>query len=112
MIFSILLVVFTIWKGFTIDENPIFILSEIILNTLILVDFIFRVKLLGFKRYVSGGFWNLLDAIVVCSCILVFIFILVSKTSNLILVEELSEELLLIVWSVFQIFRMIFIAKK
>ncbi|CDW76785.1 UNKNOWN [Stylonychia lemnae] len=112
MIFSVLLVVFTLWRGFTIDQNPIFILSEILLNVMILVDFTFRVKLLGFKRFFSGGILNILDALVVSSCIVLFFIILVSKASSMVLFEELSEELLLIVWSVFQILRMIFIAKK
>ena len=117
MFFSIILVIFTLWKGFTIDENPLFIVAEILLNTMILVDFIFRVRVVGLRRYfkTSGhklNWWNIFDALVVSSCIILFVVILISKTSRIVLIEELSEEVLLIVWSVFQIFRMIFIAKK
>jgi len=112
MIFSIILVVFTLWRGFHIDYNPIFIFSEVLLNIMIVTDFIFRVKLLGIKRFISGGLWNILDAAVVSSCVILFIIILVSHASSFVLIEELSEEILLIVWSVFQILRMIFIAKK
>lgn len=111
--FSVLLVVLTLWKGFAIEDNPFFILAEIALNFLMLVDFICRVKLVGARKYMChGGCWNVFDAVVVLLCLVLFVFILVSKASNMILIEELSEELLLIVWSVFQIFRMIFIAKK
>eukprot|EP00347_Sterkiella_histriomuscorum_P015808 403355606 len=113
MLFSVMLVILTIWKGFTIDENPFFILAEVILNILMLLDFIFRVKLVGLRKYlVHGSLWNIFDALVVSTCIVLFLFIFLSKASNIILIEELSEEVLLIVWSVFQIFRMIFIAKK
>lgn len=52
------------------------------------------------------------DAGVVVCCLLLFFLILLSKTGLLLNLEELSEELLLVVWSVFQTIRMIFIAKK
>lgn len=113
MLFAVVLVVLTIWKGFTIEENPFFILAEVLLNMMMLVDFIFRVKLVGMRRYiVHGGFWSIFDTLVVSTCLVLFVFIYLSKASNVILIEELSEEVLLLVWSVFQIFRMIFIAKK
>ena len=97
-----MLVILTIWKGFTIDENPFFILAEVILNILMLLDFIFRVKLVGLRKYlVHGSLWNIFDALVVSTCIILFVFIFLSKASNIILIEELSEEVLLIVWSVF-----------
>lgn len=111
--FSVSLVVLTLWKGFAIEDNPYFILAEIALNLVMLTDFICRVKLVGLKKYLChGGCWNIFDAVVVLLCLVLFVFLFLSKASNMILIEELSEELLLIVWSVFQIFRMIFIAKK
>lgn len=51
MIFSILLVVITAIFGFTVDKNPFFILMESILNILIVVDYIFRIRMLGLKKY-------------------------------------------------------------
>lgn len=102
MFFSVILVVLTISKGFTIDKNPFFITAEVLLNVLMLVDFVFRVKLVGLRRYLAhGSLWNIFDALVVSTCIILFIFIYLSKASNIILIEELSEEVLLIVWSVF-----------
>ena len=79
----------------------LFILVEVILNFLILVDFIFRVKLMGTKRFFGSGWWNIFDAFVVCGCILLFLTMLISKSTNAIIFEEISEEILLIVWSVF-----------
>lgn len=112
MLISVFLVAVTLIKGFQVDESPYFILVEIILNIIILVDFIFRIKLMGVRRFFQGGFWNIFDTIVVIGCILIFILMLLSQSGTVLILEELSEELLLIGWSIFQTFRMIFIAKK
>jgi hypothetical protein len=112
LISSVALVITTLVKGFEIEHNPFFLLAEIVLNILILGDFICRVKVLGVKRYLSGGWWNILDIIVVLGCIIMFILMMISKSGSTLAMEEISEELLLIIWSVFQAFRMIMIAKK
>lgn len=109
---TICLILTTLIKGFNIDQSPLFILVECIINLLILADFVCRVRLLGVRRFLSGGFWNMFDCVVVVGCILLFLVIFVSQTRSIKLMEEVSEELLLIVWSVFQSMRMIIIAKK
>jgi len=83
-----------------------------VLNILILCDFVCKLKILGFKRYISGGIWNIFDCVVVLGCLVMFILMLLSKSGVAKALEEVSEELLLIIWSVFQAFRMIMIAKK
>lgn len=47
MVSSMALVLVTIWKGFYIDEDPIFIFAECVINLCILVDFCCRLKLQG-----------------------------------------------------------------
>lgn len=78
MLATFTLIATTIIKGFKIDESPLFITVECIINLLILADFICRVKLLGIKRFFEGGFWNIFDCIVVVGCILLFLVILIS----------------------------------
>lgn len=51
MVASIILVIITMIKGLDVDENPVFIFAEFIINGLVLADFICRVKLLGAKRF-------------------------------------------------------------
>jgi hypothetical protein len=68
--------------------------------------------LMGLKRFINGGLWNIFDAFVVLGCILLFIAMLLSRSGTVLVLEEISEEILLITWSLFQTFRMIFIAKK
>lgn len=68
--------------------------------------------LLGTKRFFKGGCWNIFDTFVVFGCILLFVAMLLSRSGTVLILEELSEEILLITWSLFQTFRMIFIAKK
>lgn len=81
-----MIVIITLFKGFKIDENPLFILVESVLNFLILVDFLFRLKLIGFKRFFSGNgtasskIWNWLDAVVVITSVIMFIAIIFSMS--------------------------------
>ena len=109
---SILLVLVTLLLGFNIDDNPMFLFAESVLNLVILVDFGARVKLMGYKRFFEGGFWNVFDAVVVSGCVLLFVMELLSKSGVILIFEEVSEEILLLCWSLFQTLRMIFIAKK
>lgn len=102
----------TLVQGFKVDENPFFILAEVVINILILADFACRVRLLGVKRFVQGGIWNLFDSLVVLCCLTLFILMLVSKSGSNLTLGEVSEEIMLIIWSLFQTLRMIFIAKK
>jgi hypothetical protein len=109
---SILLVFFTLSFGFKIGETLLFLFAECILNLVVLIDFACRVHLLGIKRFLEGGYWNVFDAIVVFGCVFTFLVTLLSKSLSLLIFEEVSEEILLITWSLFQSLRMIFIAKK
>lgn len=101
MLSSIFLVIITLVKGFKIDENPLFLLIESLINVFVLTDFLCRIKLMGAKRFFEGGYWNVFDAIVVIGCIILFIIITLSKTSQVLIFEEVSEEILLVSWGVF-----------
>jgi hypothetical protein len=76
MIASLFLVIITIVKGSSIDENPFFLTFELLINFFIIVDFIFRIKLIGTKRFFEGGIWNIIDIIVVAACIVLFVLML------------------------------------
>jgi hypothetical protein len=76
------------------------------------VDFLSRVRLQGTRRFFEGGFWNVFDAIVVVGCLFLFALMMISRSFSLLIFEEVSEEILLVAWSLFQTLRMIFIAKK
>lgn len=98
--------------GFKVGQEPFFIFIESLLNIIVLVDFLCRVRLLGIKRFFEGGFWNIFDAIVVLGCVLLFALMMISRSMSMIIFEEVSEEILLVAWSLFQTLRIIFIAKK
>jgi hypothetical protein len=101
MIASLFLVIITIIKGFKIDENPFFILIESLLNILILIDFICRIKIMTVKRFIEGGFWNYFDAFVVIGSIILFILLLLTKSGVAFILEEVSEEICLVCWGAF-----------
>lgn len=78
MLATLCLIAATVIKGFKIDEDPVFISVECIINMLILLDFVCRVRLVGMRRFLEGGFWNIFDCVVVVGCIFLFLVILVS----------------------------------
>lgn len=112
LIYSVILVAATIICNFDLDDDPVFLFAEFILNTLILGDFVLRVRMVGFKKFFEGGKWNYFDAFVVTTSFLIFAILLISSTGDYSVLEEVSEDLLLLVWGVFQSLRMIVIVKK
>ena len=101
MIVSVVLVLVTLFFGFSIGESPLFLFIECILNLVILLDFCCRLRLMGTKRFFEGGYWNVFDAIVVFGCVFTFLLMLISSSFSLLIFEEVSEEILLITWSLF-----------
>ena len=85
LILSFGLVMVTIFDGFTVADSPLFIVLEFILNLLIGIDFICRIKLVGCQKYVRDPtsnkirWWNIFDALVVTFCNAVFALSLFSK---------------------------------
>ena len=106
LIFSVVLIIVTIIDGFQVAESPLFITMELILNLLIGIDFIFRVKLVGCSRYCSDPqtrkprWWNIFDGLVVVFCNLVFVLSLLSKADMAKGIEESFEETLIVVWCI------------
>ena len=110
MVTGTLLVVTTIVDGFKVADSPTFIAVELLLNITISVDFSFRVRMAGFKKYLTKSHWNKLDFLIVFGCNILFLITMISANSDL--SEEISEEMLLIFWSIAQSLRMIVFAKK
>jgi len=94
--------------GFVVADSPTFIIVELLLNVTITLDFLARVKLEGFRKYLKKSNWNKLDFSICFGCNLLFVVSLVSHA----IFEEMSEELLLVFWSIAQSLRMIVIARK
>lgn len=103
-----LLIITTIIDGFKIAESTTFIIIELFLNLTISADFAARVRMAGFSAYLRKSFWNKLDFLIVFSCLFLFIFSLLSQVTF----NEISEELLLVAWSIAQSLRMLVIARK
>lgn len=55
---------------------------------------------------------NILDTLVVFGSIFLFLLMIISSSSTVKIFEEVSEELILVFWSIFQTLRMILIIKK
>ena len=64
--------------------------------------------MIGFGKYMAKSCWNKLDLAIVVTCNLLFIISIISHAS----VEYISEEILLVAWSIAQSLRMIIIARK
>ena len=77
-----MLIIVTIIDGFVIADSALFISLEIIMNLLITLDFLFRIKLAGGKKYFRSNrgnliWWNIFDTFVVITCNLLFILALI-----------------------------------
>lgn len=106
MIVTLFLVIVTIFKGFKVEENPIFILVESLLNVLIILDFLCRLRIIGLRRFFFGSaaptsvsqnhhflnegnerksrvrLWNWIDAVVVLGSFILFLVIVFHTQSQ------------------------------
>lgn len=111
---SAVLVIVLIIDGFQVAESPMFICIEFVLNSLVTIDLAFRIKLMGLRKFFKSQlghtrWWNVFDAFVVVSCFTLFLVSLLKNSAGYI---EGTEETLLVVWSIWQMLRIILIAKK
>ena len=91
-----ILILTTIIDGFKVAQSPTFITIELIINLIIAIDLGLRIKMTGFFKYMGKSCWNKLDLAIVIGCNLLFIISLMFKAS----VEYISEEILLVAWSI------------
>lgn len=118
LVLSCGLIIVTIIDGFKVCNTAWFILLEFLLNFLITVDFVARIKMVGCSKYFKNGssghlrWWHIFDAIVVVLCLLLFAVMIFSKSGIVKGFDEAAEEILLVIWSIWQSLRMINIAKK
>ena len=76
------------------------------MNLLIGIDFGFRIKLVGWSKYVRDPatrklrWWNIFDGMVVIFCNIVFALSLFSKTGMVKGFEESFEEALIVIWCI------------
>ena len=94
-----------------VHSSTSFLIAELIVNVIIFTDFILKVRLAGIRRFLKT--WtNILDCIVVLGCILTFFIYLSSKSWDLIYLEDLTEDILFLSWSVLQFYRIIIFLKN
>ena len=113
---SVLLGLILIIDGFKVAESSAFVFVEFLLNLSITLDFLLKVKLSGLRKFFrsnSGHYrwWNWFDTFVVCSCNLLFGMALLVKGPLRSWDESLTDAML-IVWAVWQLLRLVLIAKK
>ena len=113
---AVLLVCVTLIQGMGVTRSGGFVFCEFLLNFAITVDFSFRLKLQGVKRFFfkqSGRLVrrNFIDASVVALCNLMFIMAVLLPRSLAESVFDGLEETFLVIWCVFSLVRMFLIAK-
>jgi hypothetical protein len=88
-----------------------------LINLLITIDYGLRMKLAGVRKFFKTRdnkprIWNWFDTYVVVTCNLMFIIIAFMPYSVTESVFDGLEETFLVVWGIWQIMRMVLIAKK
>lgn len=51
LVFALILILVTIIGGISVTKSPLFIFCEFIVNFLITVDYVFRLKLAGYRKF-------------------------------------------------------------
>jgi len=108
--------------GLAAAFHPVFLMTEFFVNAIILVDFVCRVKIQGARKYFSN-FLNVFDFIVIFGCFAMFLLLLVRKihcgllsplasSLDVKVFEEVTEEVLFVVWAVWQYLRLFMFIKK
>mmetsp|Transcript_41935 Transcript_41935/g.30781 ORF Transcript_41935/g.30781 Transcript_41935/m.30781 type:complete len:133 (+) Transcript_41935:297-695(+) len=97
---SVGLILLTIIFGFKVFEGAFFKIMEAFLNICIVADLLLRTRLQGCK-VLYKGIRNKIDSFVAILSVLVFIMIIFTSASDAEIGEQLSEEFLLIFWTVF-----------
>ena len=113
----LILILATLIVGPGITDNGWFIFAETCVNLLVTVDYLFRLKMAGSRKFFFNNVgkprkWNWFDTFVVCTCNLMFFCTLVIKQA---VAEEMFDGiqyLFLLIWCVWQLMRMALIAKK
>lgn len=100
VISSIVIIITTSLTKFSIDSSPVFVGLETLVNLIILLDLLFKIKLQGLRKYLTSSYWNVFDAIVVLACLVLFVLVLLSHTRKAKVAEEISGEALLTLWSI------------
>lgn len=119
LVFALLLILATIIGGIGITKSPLFIFCEFVVNFAITVDYAFRLKLAGYRKFfyqnANGNkkVWrNWLDTGVVALCNLMFLVAVILPHSVAESVFDGLAESFLVVWCIFSIVRMVMIAKN
>lgn len=118
LVMSFLLILVTIFDGFKVTKSKLFIFIEALLNILITGDFLLRLKLVGSQNFFRNPqsshyrWWNIFDCLVVVMCSIAFILTLIFRSERYKKVDEVSEELMLVGWAVWQTLRMVLIVRK
>ena len=107
------LVLWTILDRKALKENAFFIIVELCVNIILVFDISFKIKLAGCRRYFTGCS-NLFDFSVAMGCVLLYITIIIMSACNssYLFFEEVGEELMFIIWSVWQYLRILMLIKN
>lgn len=109
-----LLVVWTFFQRKATHSNFVFIIFEFLMNVIIIVDFIFKLKITGVRRYFKSCS-NRFDTLVIMGCVVTYILYVLTVKSvipKIAFLEKLSEEILFFIWSAWQYMRIIMFIKN
>jgi len=79
MVLTTLMIIITMALGKETLESGFMFALELFLTVAIVVDVIFRIKMMGLRQYFSYK-WNVLEAFICICCSLTFVFLVFRKT--------------------------------
>jgi len=106
------LVIWSLVEGFKIPNHGLFVFLEFLINLIIILDFVLRVRMITPRKYFKQVS-NIFDTIVTVGCIGSFLLYVFSHpSSKLYIFETISEEALFIIWTIWQYLRILMFIKN
>ena len=105
------MILWSIWHGTDVLDHTGFLVAETLITVIILLDFIFRVRLVGVRKYFKKP-GNIFDFIVILGCLVLWPLFLISSSAAWVIAEEIGEEICVTVWSIWQSLRLIVFLKN
>lgn len=92
LLFTFALFVATLFTSSSTRSSHGLIFIEFLLNLIIVLDFVLKVKLVGVSKFFTcQNKWNIFDTVVVIVCVIVFFIMVLSRQGKLKVFEEVSE---------------------
>lgn len=105
LVLALLLILVTIIEGIQVTRTVLFLVCEFVVNSMITIDFAFRLKLAGVRKFFLNNvgrpkWWSFFDVFVVVTCNIMFVVSVSLRSSAEEDWFEAFEETFFVLWAI------------